>query len=53
MAEMLEVAAAIRPLDAAGMARADAALARRRTPDAIDAGALLAELEGLIRPAEA
>lgn len=53
MAEMEEVAAAVRPLDAAGMARAEAALARRRAPDAIDAGALLAELEGLIRPAEA
>ena len=53
MAEMEEVAAAVRPLDAAGMARAEAALARRRVPDAIDAGHLIAELEGLIRPAEA
>jgi beta-N-acetylhexosaminidase len=53
MAEMVQVAAAARPLDPAGQVRAEAALARRQPPAPIDAEALIAELGRLIRPAEA
>jgi beta-N-acetylhexosaminidase len=52
MAQMIEVAAAARPLDAEGMARAEAALARRGAPDPIDAEALMAELQAILSPAE-
>ncbi len=51
--EMAEVAAAAGPLTDAALVRADAALARRRVPDPIDADALLAELGTILTPARA
>jgi beta-N-acetylhexosaminidase len=53
MAGMEEVAAALRPMTDAALARAEAALARRRTPAPIDEDALLAELDRLITPEDA
>ncbi|MCY1127930.1 beta-hexosaminidase [Frigidibacter sp. RF13] len=50
MDQMIEVAAAARPLDAAGFRRAEAALARRAAPDPIDAEALMAELQTILAP---
>ena len=48
MPHMEEIAAAIRPMDAAAVRRAEAALAERRVPQAIDIPALDAELEALL-----
>lgn len=46
--EMAQVAAAVRPLNAAGIRRAEAALARRRPAAAFDREAALARLEALM-----
>ena len=51
MAEMAEVAAAAGAMAPGAQARADAALARRRLPDAIDTCAMAAELEALLEGA--
>ena len=48
MPHMEEIAAAIRPMDADALRRADAALAQRRRPQEIDIQALDAELETLL-----
>lgn len=51
-AEMEAVAKAAGPMTDPAVVRAGAALSRRQTPGPIDAAALLAELDGLILPAE-